>query len=480
MFGVLVVRYADGRLGALKAFSGQLDGRWRVPGFAPPVFDEAVRGQLERESDVIVKRLGAQLEEAQAEPEFAKIKTLLSDLEQDQTARRSVHKAELRARKEARAAQRVGATAERIKELDDESRRDDRARRRFEASLREEWSMARRPLEVLERRLDAMARLRRIVSQEVMRRIQDAAILENRQGERRSIRALFAPVEAPWGAGDCAAPKLFAEAHRAGLTPVALAEFWWGAPPAGGGRVEGVFFPACREKCGPLLPFMLAGLEVAPRRRWATSAAHELRVVYEDARLVVVEKPEGLLSVRGTDPTGPTVHSLISARYPQATGPLIVHRLDLDTSGLMVLALDAEANRLLQAQFIQRSVEKRYVALVEGLVAGEEGEVSLPLRVDLEQRPRQLVDHVHGRPALTRWRRLGFEEGRTRLELIPHTGRTHQLRVHCAHEDGLGHAMVGDRLYGAPATTRLHLHAATLAFDHPSGHRLRFESKPPF
>lgn len=214
---------------------------------------------------------------------------------------------------------------------------------------------------------------------------------------------------------------------------------------------------------------MLAGLEVRPRQTWRPPevGAGELRLVHEDARLVVVSKPPGLLSVPARDEAvTDSVLARLRRRYPRATGPLLVHRLDLDTSGLLVAALDEEAHRLLQEQFLTHAVEKRYVAWLEGEVHGERGTVELPLRVDLEQRPRQLVDFAHGKPATTAWEALERRGGWTRVAFFPRTGRTHQLRVHAAHRLGLGVPIVGDRLYGR-AGERLMLHAESIRFTHP-------------
>jgi tRNA pseudouridine32 synthase/23S rRNA pseudouridine746 synthase len=264
---------------------------------------------------------------------------------------------------------------------------------------------------------------------------------------------------------------------------VAFAEFWWGAPPPGGARVEGVAYPACREKCGAVLPFLLRGLAVAPRRsfrpRPATNAG--LVVRHEDERFLVLEKPEGLLTVPARDEAvRDSLVARVRSGFPLATGPIAVHRLDLDTSGLVLVAHDLETYQRLQRQFLERSISKRYLAVLEGRLEADRGEITLPLRVDLEQRPRQLVDPVHGRPALTRYEVLGREGSRTRLYFFPVTGRTHQLRVHAAHPSGLGMPIVGDRLYGHPGP-RLLLHAERLTFRHPwTGTPLTVSAAAPF
>lgn len=310
-------------------------------------------------------------------------------------------------------------------------------------------------------------------SRGLMKQVHDSYVITSFRGERRALRDLFAPGEPPGGAGDCAGPKLLGEAYRRGLTPIAMAEVWWGPPPATGGRHEGGFYPACRGKCGPILPFMLEGLEVegAPVFGAGVIAPDEPKVVLEDEDLVIVDKPIDLLSVPGrSGALRDSVQTRLRARYPDATGPLVVHRLDLETSGLLLAAKSEEMHAVLQARFARREIEKRYVAWLAGDVRGEGGVIELALRVDLDDRPRQIVDAVHGKPAVTEWSVLAREGGRTRVAFVPRTGRTHQLRVHAA--VGLGAPIVGDRLYGT-AGDRLMLHAEWLAFAHPrTGRRI--------
>ena len=306
-----------------------------------------------------------------------------------------------------------------------------------------------------------------------MKQVHDSYVISSYRGERRALRDLFAPGEPPGGAGDCAGPKLLGEAYRRGLRPIAMAEVWWGPPPVTGGRHEGGFYPACRGKCGPILPFMLEGLEVEPAPVFgaAAIAAEEPRTVFEDDDVVIVDKPIDLLSVPGrSGALRDSVQTRLRARYPSATGPLVVHRLDLETSGLLLAAKSEEMYAALQAQFARREIDKRYIAWLAGDVRGETGVIELALRVDLDDRPRQIVDAVHGKPAVTEWTVLAREGGRTRVAFMPRTGRTHQIRVHAA--VGLGASIVGDRLYGT-AGDRLLLHAERLEFAHPrTGQRI--------
>jgi len=329
------------------------------------------------------------------------------------------------------------------------------------------------------------ARSRR--SRELLPLIQDTYHLTNALDEVRSVREIFAPAEPPGGAGDCAAPKLLAEAYRRMLRPLALAELWYGAPPRSGDRRSGSFYPACHGKCGPILAHMLRGLPADAPPVFGVGAvpASEPQLIFEDEHLLVVNKPAGLLSVPGrSSQLQDCVVNRLRLRYPAATGQLVVHRLDLDTSGLLLAAKDPVTFSALQRLFSLREVTKRYVAWLDGDVVGDTGTIELPLRTDIDDRPRQIHDAVHGKPATTSWQVLDRRDGRTRVALTPHTGRTHQLRVHAAHPSGLNAPIVGDRLYGRVAPDhgeRLLLHAEQLAFVHPvTGALLRFECAAPF
>ncbi len=335
--------------------------------------------------------------------------------------------------------------------------------------------------------LRALQELRVTRSRELLPMIQDTYRFSNARGDARTLRELFAPAEPPGGAGDCAAPKLIAEAYRQRLLPLALAEVWWGAPPRSGDRRAGSFYPACRSKCAPILAHMLDGLEADPVPLFGAEAiaASEPTPLFEDQQLIVVQKPCGLLSVPGRNPLlQDSVLTRLRARHPDATGPLLVHRLDLDTSGVLLAAKDLATFTTLQRAFATRGIEKRYVAWLDGDVVGDGGVIELPLRVDVDDRPRQIHDPVQGKAAVTAWRVVDRAHGRTRVELAPHTGRTHQLRVHASHPLGLDAPIVGDRLYGRTAPEpgqRLMLHAESLAFVHPvTGLPVRFISLAPF
>ena len=280
----------------------------------------------------------------------------------------------------------------------------------------------------------------------------------------------------PGGTGDCCAPKLLQYAFSHGLRPVCMAEFWWGPSPKSEIRHHGQFYPACRGKCKPILTWMLQGLDVDPNPE-ETGASHlTIEVIYQDTTLAVINKPSGLLSVPGRTEDY-SVATIAMERWP---GSLPVHRLDMGTSGLMVIAKTKEAYVSLQEQFVRRTVKKRYIALVEGIVKEPKGRITLPLIFDPMNRPRQMVDYQRGKSAVTEYEVLDARDGRTLLALYPHTGRTHQLRMHCAHPDGLGSPIVGDELYGHKAE-RLCLHCDQIEFAHPvTGERMHFNLPNPF
>lgn len=308
--------------------------------------------------------------------------------------------------------------------------------------------------------------------------------LRNARGEEQDIYSIFTQTahrNPPAGTGECAAPKLLQYAYLNNLQPLAIAEFWWGDSPKGEIRRHGHYYPACRQKCEPILNFMLQGLEVEPNPLLTSNTdATQLETVYEDDFLLVVNKPAGMLSVPGK--TGQaSVLTLLQERYPDATGPILVHRLDMATSGLLLAAKDKDTHALLQKQFEGRTVKKRYIALLEGIPQAEpKGFIRLPLRPDFDNRPLQMVCYEYGKPAVTRYEIMDTENDRTRMAFYPETGRTHQLRVHAAHPEGLNCPIVGDPLYGQPAE-RLYLHAERLEFRHPvTGQRMQIQKEAPF
>ena len=292
--------------------------------------------------------------------------------------------------------------------------------------------------------------------------------------EARNLLSIFAETSMkvpPSGAGECCAPKLLQYAFAHHLHPVSIAEFWWGASPAGEIRQHLHYYPACRGKCRPILNYMLQGLDVEPNP-YEQSLDATPDIIYEDDAIMVVNKPAGMLTVPGKI-NGFSVWDFCKNHCPDADGPMIVHRLDMATSGLLVVSKTKTAHLHLQEQFLRHKVEKKYTAQLEHPLpptTPRSGTIRLPLRPSLLDRPRQVVDMGKGKTAITQYEMLTD----VLVSLTPLTGRTHQLRVHCAHGDGLGMPIKGDTLYGH-AAERLYLHAGSLSLDHPiTGERMTF------
>ena len=488
MVGVLVVADRNGRVGFLCGFSGMLDGAWHREGFVPPLFDAAARDAMWPAGQAALRAIEVRWRELSSGAVVNHVREQLSAIDTTRAAAsealrtRHVHnRASRKAVREASA-----CSPQTLHALEQQSRADTAERRSFDATIDPARDQLARQLRALDDERLALQTQRADESRGLMQQVHDTYAIVNARGERRRLRELFAPGEPPAGAGDCAGPKLFGYAFAHELRPLAMAEFWWGASPATGDRHHGRYYPSCRGKCGPIVPFMLEGLasEAAPVFGIATGiAADEPRAVFEDEWLVIVDKPVGLLSVPGrSGALRDCAQTRLAARYPGATGPMVVHRLDLDTSGLLLIAKDAATHTALQRLFARREIDKRYIAWLDGVVTLDSGTIELPLRVDIDDRPRQIVDAEHGKSALTQWRVVERTATRTKVELIPRTGRTHQLRVHASHPAGLGAAIVGDRLYGtASADQRLLLHAESIAFIHPqTGKRLDVSRVAPF
>jgi len=476
MMGVLVVRDQQHRIAYLAAFSGMLGGCWQVPGFVPPVFDEESRKQImaagEAQLAAITAAIDALDNDAKRQALYLHLNELLQQRDRDIDALLSAHAARKAVRCQLRLSF-VDKTSEwalsKLKQLSSDSQYDRKERRAHKQYWNERLSALDTQLDEFEQKLVRLKNERARLSRKFQKRLFSQYQLIDAKGYQQPLMGFFDGQLPSSGAGDCAGPKLLQYANSKDLAPLALAEFWWGAAPADGVRHHGHYYPACRGKCYPLLPFMLNGIDVAPMpEHYSNGIDSGLDFVYEDADIVVVNKPHGLLSVPGKT-VKDSVLTRMQRLYPQASGPMMVHRLDMSTSGLLLVAKNKAAHKALQKQFINRSIEKRYVAILDtkGIELTEKsGVIELPLRVDLDDRPRQQVCYVHGKQATTRWQFIEADEGRTRVYFYPLTGRTHQLRIHAAHRDGMNAPIVGDELYGQ-RSDRLMLHAEYLCFIHP-------------
>lgn len=484
MFGVLVVRDTTGQTRFLSAYSGQIGGRADWEGFVPAVFDylqpDGHFCMHEREISAINHRIETLLHD----------EAYLSALQQREetearfTEETGAFQEKMRQAKQRRDERRATATPDETEAMIRESQWMKAELKRIKRRQKAESAPLAQRITETEKTVSRLKKERKRLSDELQRWLFSHFVMRNARGEERNLLDIFSPSPQgipPSGAGECCAPKLLQYAFLHHLQPLRIAEFWQGASPVGEIRHHDQLYPACRSKCLPILSFMLQGLDVAPNPL-EQPARQTLEIIYEDRLFVVVNKPAGMLAVPGKADRE-SVFSIVRSRYPEAEGPMIVHRLDMATSGLMVVAKTTWAYHQLQRQFEQRTVKKRYTALLSGDVSHKvtwRGTICLPLRPDIEDRPRQMVDHEHGREAVTDYEILGTENGHTRISLYPKTGRTHQLRVHCAHAEGLGCPILGDALYGTPSD-RLYLHAESLTFTHPAtGEKMTMEAPKAF
>ena len=475
MFGVLVVE-AEGEIGFLAAFSGNLAGSNSHEYFVPAVYDMLHPGEFFKRGEAEVSAINQRIKALEASEEYLVAKSNLANAERACEVALKNIKQRLKEGKELRAQQRAEGLCNEA-ELILASQRENAEAQREKRAAKERVEQAASNFASFQQDIEELKHERQQRSAELQTMIFREFRMLNAEGMERDLCDLFAPTAQqvpPAGAGECAAPKLLQYAFKHGMRPVAMAEFWWGASPKGEVRLHGLFYPACNGKCKPILEHMLVGLEVESNPL-KEIAPPEPKVVWEDADIVVIDKPSGMLSVRGKSGVR-SAEEWATERYPEA---MIVHRLDQSTSGILVIAKHKAAHEALQKQFVSRTVKKSYVALLEGVVDVAHGEIRLPLKLDYENRPRQMVAE-DGRAAHTIYDVEGYVDGRTRMRFYPVTGRTHQLRVHAAHAEGLNTPIVGDDIYGTSAE-RLMLHAETIEFEHPTtGEPISLISKAEF
>ncbi|MBQ1214661.1 MAG: RNA pseudouridine synthase [Tidjanibacter sp.] len=480
MFGVLVVRDGSGRVGYLAAFSGNLAGSNVHQGFVPPIYNMLQPDERFRCGEAEISAINRRVEELEQSEEFAQKRQRLAECISCGESAVNEAKQTLKEQKAARNAERAVTTnPDRLEILTRESQFQKAEFARLKKQWRDRVEQCRREVEAYQNEIEKLCIERKHRSEELQMWLFGQFRLLNARGEQRNLCDIFAPTPQripPAGAGECAAPKLLQYAYQNALQPIAMAEFWQGCSPRGEVRRAGEFYPSCQGKCGPILGFMLQGLDVEKR---VVTTKLEPTLIYEDEWLAVVSKPTGMLSVEGRGEKW-SVEQWARERFVQAERVMLVHRLDMATSGLLVIAKSLEAYRALQGEFKACRVEKRYVAMLEGVVTEEEGCVELPLATDYEHRPCQKVDFESGKRSVTEYRVLERREGRTLVEFRPLTGRTHQLRLHAAHLEGLAAPIVGDTLYGRRAE-RLFLHAESIAFRHPATEEwVTFESRCDF
>ena len=539
MFGVLIVQTDNGitnneenQIGYLAAFSGNLAGKNLHPYFVPPVYDLLQPEGFFKIEEEQISAINIRIRELENSGSYLNSKEKWKIETEQAKAVLNQAKAELKMAKEAREIRRQSSP-----ELSEEEQasliRESQYQKAEYKRLEKEWKKRLEELETEVRHFDIeIERLkteRKERSAALQRKLFEQFRMLNALGEVKDLYTIFEQTVQkvpPAGAGECALPKLLQYAYLHQLKPLAMAEFWWGDSPKNEIRHHGYYYPSCKGKCEPILQHMLQGLEVDENPLLnPVHEEEELEIVFEDEWLLVVNKPVGMLSVPGKAEDRDSVYHRLKKKYPEATGPMIVHRLDMATSGLLLVAKTKEVHQDLQAQFANRSIKKRYVAVLDGTIikteketkpiaekailiakntvstkktakaerTGRTGRIELPLCLNPLDRPRQMVSRKHGKEAITEYQIISESEKNTsesentfnesnridesersinesrkytRIIFYPLTGRTHQLRVHAAHPEGLGCPILGDELYGKKAD-RLYLHAEYIEFRHP-------------
>ena len=501
MFGVLIVEADNGKIGYLRAYSGQIGGRSDWEGFVPAVFDYLQPDGYFKKHEAEISELNQQIRQLEANETLKKAKSLIDDLQQKRQEVIANYQTKIKEAKEKRDARRqealsAGKSLSQKEEeaMIKESQFMKAELKRLKKSINEKTALE-TEYEVYEKDLNRAKKLRKELSEALQQWLFAKFEMLNAEGESKDLLEIFkdeAIKIPPAGSGECCEPKLLQYAYQHGYKPLQMAMFWWGESPKEEIRHHLQFYPACNGKCKPILHWMLPKTVFETQQTEAT-IYNKVETLYEDRELAVIYKPEGLLSVPGKDAAQPSVYTLMRRKYQEATGPLIVHRLDMATSGLMIIAKTEFAYHRLQKEFLNHRVQKKYVAIVCGkdkescnriLKEAESGRgyISLPLMADFLDRPRQIVNREQGKEAITEYEVLErIDDTHLRLALYPKTGRTHQLRVHCAHQEGLNAPIIGDPLYGNETATRLHLHAEEITFEHPmTGKKMTITRKADF
>ncbi|MCZ8168723.1 MAG: pseudouridine synthase [Flavobacterium sp.] len=482
MFGVLVVQTASGKFGQLWAFSGKLADQNHWPKFVPTVYDMLTEKGYFKKEERVLNAFNEKIAQKETAPEGLEAQTNVTVLSNQAAKAIAEYKKLQKQNKQRRADFRTNnpnASEEVLQQLIQESQLENIRLRHLQLEWKAKIESAQATFQRWEQEIESLKEERRQRSAQLQNQLFSEYAFLNRYGVTKNLLDLFEG-NPPAGAGECAAPKLLHYAFQHQLTPVAMAEFWWGQSPKSEIRKHQQFYPACTGKCAPILSHMLDGIAMEDNPFLVNEGQSKtLEIVYEDAYLMVINKPESLLSTPGKN-ISDSVYTRIKAQYPDATGPLLVHRLDQATSGLLLIAKTQAIHKKLQYQFISRKIEKKYIALLEGIPQQNSGTIDLPLRVDLDNRPQQIVCETFGKPATTLWKVLRKDTNTVVVEFQTITGRTHQLRVHAAHPRGLNCPIKGDDLYGTKAN-RLFLHAFELRFWHPVFKKgLTVKSKPDF
>ena len=494
MFGVLVVETPESKLGYLAAFSGNLQGRNNFEFFVPPVYDLLNPDEFFKIGEAEISSLNRKISSLESSTEYLDVVVGIDSLKAKYDEEVAYLKEVYREGKKKREMLRSVSDELMLEKLKKESQFQKAEIKRAERRYKESLVPLEEKFKGLKGCIEELKSLRKQKSADLQEEIFRKFSFLNGLGESADLKDIFREfyreqicrsgkdILPPAGAGECAAPKLLQYAFLHGMRPISMGEFWWGDSPRGEIRRHGEFYSSCKGKCAPILSFMLQGLPVEkPHFLPSENISKKLEILYEDKFILAVNKPSGILSVPGKQEDAKNFSAEVGPRVFWKSVPdflagfsgfeggiFVVHRLDMHTSGVLLVAKTAEVYKQLQSQFAGRLVEKRYVAVLDGELSKrpQEGEISLPLSPDYEHRPAQVVDFENGKEAVTKYRVVKIKGGKTLVEFYPQTGRTHQLRVHSAHEQGLGMPIIGDLLYGRP-DKRLMLHAEFVQFEHP-------------
>ena len=476
MFGVLVVKNLQNEIGYLTAFSGKLADKSLPEKFVPPIFNMRTEGSFYIKGEKEIEQIGKEISLLKNNRTYLSLKKSVKKLNKKIENDLAFQRKKMKLSKQERKIRKRNAQTELNKNdfeafnktLIQESFNQQFFYKELVEYYENKLKKSNQLFINFENKITELKKHRKNISANLQNTLFGKYQFLNQQKKQKGLLEIFnsPDIKPPAGAGDCSAPKLLQYTFQNDLTPIAMAEFWWGISPNSKIRKHKNYYPACQGRCKPILGHMLEGIEMDDNLLLENGLEkQELEIVFEDDAIIIVNKPAEFLSVPGKEITD-SVYTRIKEKYPTATGPLIVHRLDMSTSGILVLTKTKEANKFVQSQFINRTIKKRYVALLDGNLTKNSGTINLPLRLDLDDRPRQLVDFTHGKNAKTEWEVIERKDNKTRIHFYPITGRTHQLRVHAAHKNGLNAPIIGDDLYGKKQN-RLHLHAEFIEFVHP-------------
>ena len=507
MFGVLIVENVKTdtdvpKWGYLAAYSGQIGGRSDWEDFVPAVFDYLQPDGYFKTHEAEISRINQSISHLEKDERMKEARTLIRQLQEERKRTIAAYQEKMKEAKAKRDSRREAGNLSEAEEAQmiRESQFMKAELRRLKKSLSEKTALE-TEFEDYQENILRLKQLRKQLSDALQQWLFSQFRMLNQEGESKDLLEIFRdealkeyPQAAiatsriaalkmvpPAGSGECCEPKLLQYAYQHGYKPLQMAMFWWGESPKEEIRHHLQFYPACNGKCKPILHWMLPASTFEPEAI-NLSIYDKVETLYEDREIAVIHKPEGLLSVPGKDAAQPSVYALMRRKYPEATGPLIVHRLDMATSGVLLIAKTEFAYHRLQQAFLNHQIQKKYVAIISGKEIPEKGIISLPLLPDYLNRPRQMVNHEQGKEAITEYEILERIDGsHLRIALYPKTGRTHQLRVHCAHQEGLNAPILGDPLYGNEKAARLHLHAEEITFEHPlTGKKITIKRKADF